>query len=130
MDDFESPIWGTKRDFWSTFCQFYKLACVINTKPISAPFPSFSFLYYYTTLFTTNKSKNLGESSPFLTQKITPDCSRVILNLGWKDSNLRNAWTKTRCLTTWRHPIGYTSILPVQFDLSIFLRNFFFFFYF
>ena len=51
MDDFESPIWGTKRDFWSTFCQFYKLACVINTKPISAPFPSFSFLYYYTENF-------------------------------------------------------------------------------
>ena len=35
----------------------------------------------------------------------------AFLNLGWKDSNLRNAWTKTRCLTTWRHPIRYVLIL-------------------
>ena len=28
-------------------------------------------------------------------------------NLGRKDSNLRDAWTKTRCLTTWRRPITY-----------------------
>ena len=26
--------------------------------------------------------------------------------LGRKDSNLRDAWTKTRCLTTWRRPNG------------------------
>ncbi len=30
------------------------------------------------------------------------------INLGRKDSNLRNAWTKTRCLTTWRRPNGLT----------------------
>ena len=30
------------------------------------------------------------------------NCSQI---LGRKDSNLRNAWTKTRCLTTWRRPI-------------------------
>ena len=29
-------------------------------------------------------------------------------NLGRKDSNLWNAWTKTRCLTTWRRPITST----------------------
>gem|GEM_PF-5018265 len=28
------------------------------------------------------------------------------INLGRKDSNLRDAWTKTRCLTTWRRPIA------------------------
>ena len=28
-----------------------------------------------------------------------------ILNLGRKDSNLRDGWTKTSCLTTWRRPI-------------------------
>ena len=34
------------------------------------------------------------------------------INLGWKDSNLRNGGTKNRCLTTWRHPItGYISII-------------------
>lgn len=34
------------------------------------------------------------------------------INLGWKDSNLRNGGTKNRCLTTWRHPItGYISIV-------------------
>ena len=34
--------------------------------------------------------------------------------LGWKDSNLRNGWTKTSCLTTWRHPIRYVIILISQ----------------
>ena len=52
----------------------------------------------------------------------------AFLNLGWKDSNLRNAWTKTRCLTTWRHPISYTSILIA---LYFFVKQFFIFnFYF
>ena len=31
------------------------------------------------------------------------NCSQI---LGRKDSNLRDAWTKTRCLTTWRRPNG------------------------
>lgn len=33
------------------------------------------------------------------------------INLGWKDSNLRDGWTKTSCLTTWRHPITFVSHL-------------------
>lgn len=38
--------------------------------------------------------------------------STCSINLGWKDSNLRNGGTKNRCLTTWRHPItGYISII-------------------
>ena len=30
--------------------------------------------------------------------------------LGRKDSNLRDGWTKTSCLTTWRRPIAITII--------------------
>ena len=33
--------------------------------------------------------------------------------LGRKDSNLRDGWTKTSCLTTWRRPIAIT-ILQYQ----------------
>ncbi len=32
--------------------------------------------------------------------------SRVFFKLGRKDSNLRDGWTKTSCLTTWRRPIA------------------------
>ena len=39
----------------------------------------------------------------------------VFQKLGWKDSNLRNGWTKTSCLTTWRHPIRHSSILCLTF---------------
>ena len=35
------------------------------------------------------------------------------INLGRKDSNLRDGWTKTSCLTTWRRPIAIT-ILQYQ----------------
>ncbi len=36
---------------------------------------------------------------------------RTSLNwLGRKDSNLRDGWTKTSCLTTWRRPIAITII--------------------
>ena len=39
---------------------------------------------------------------------------RTSLNwLGRKDSNLRDGWTKTSCLTTWRRPIAIT-ILQYQ----------------
>ncbi len=31
-------------------------------------------------------------------------------NLGRKDSNLRDGWTKTSCLTTWRRPIAFIII--------------------
>ena len=42
------------------------------------------------------------------------------INLGWKDSNLRNGGTKNRCLTTWRHPnIGYFLIIYGKILLSI-----------
>ncbi len=32
------------------------------------------------------------------------------INLGRKDSNLRDGWTKTSCLTTWRRPIAFIII--------------------
>ena len=38
-------------------------------------------------------------------------------NLGWKDSNLRDGWTKTSCLTTWRHPT--MSTLPILSEQNI-----------
>ena len=39
--------------------------------------------------------------------------------LGRKDSNLRDGWTKTSCLTTWRRPINvYHSIIIFQAKLS------------
>lgn len=42
------------------------------------------------------------------------------INLGWKDSNLRNGGTKNRCLTTWRHPnTGYFFIIYTKILLSI-----------
>ena len=40
------------------------------------------------------------------------------LKLGRKDSNLRNAWTKTRCLTTWRRPINGEQIYNIMSKMS------------
>ena len=36
--------------------------------------------------------------------------STCSINLGRKDSNLRDGWTKTSCLTTWRRPIAFIII--------------------
>ena len=49
--------------------------------------------------------------------------SRFSLNLGWKDSNLRNAWTKTRCLTTWRHPTVNYYLIKIMLLCQVFYFN-------
>ncbi len=47
--------------------------------------------------------------------------STCSINLGRKDSNLRDGWTKTSCLTTWRRPIMSVTfiILLSKYSLSI-----------
>ena len=49
---------------------------------------------------------NLGSHPPRPKEyKKRPTYVGLFYILGRKDSNLRNAWTKTRCLTAWRRPI-------------------------
>ena len=40
---------------------------------------------------------------------------RSLVKLGWKDLNPRNNGVRVRCLTTWRHPSSYLTVVPDDF---------------
>ena len=68
------------------------------------------------------------ESYQRLIKKRNPVEFLFFINLGRKDSNLRDGWTKTSCLTTWRRPITSIHIIILfQWKLSsggIYLNSF------
>ena len=72
-------------------------------------------------------SNNLFSSS-LQEQKNTHSMVGIFIILGRKDSNLRDGWTKTSCLTTWRRPNVSATFLILFAEnlLSIIIFKFFF----
>ena len=89
--------WGSVKVLpWAQGCSKSRCALWSNAYVILNLFQDLSIVYCCINASQTKNSlKSFSKS--------------FCINLGWKDSNLRDGWTKISCLTTWRHPIIHLS---------------------